>query len=71
LEKDSPSIIIVKIPVGIEVPEHVHEESEDILFILTGKATMWIDGIGNLKLQKKRSRSCSTKHETQDIRCDR
>ncbi len=50
--KDSPSIIIVKIPVGIEVPEHVHEESEDILFILTGKATMWIDGIGNLKLQK-------------------
>ncbi|MBW2544712.1 MAG: cupin domain-containing protein [Deltaproteobacteria bacterium] len=50
--KDSPSIIMVKIPVGVEVPEHVHEESEDILFILTGKATMWIDGIGKLKLQK-------------------
>ena len=50
--KESPSIIMVKIPVGVEVPEHVHEESEDILFILAGKATMWIDGIGNLKLQK-------------------
>jgi len=50
--KNSPSMIMVKIPVGVEVPEHVHEESEDILFILDGKATMWIDGIGNLKLQE-------------------
>jgi mannose-6-phosphate isomerase-like protein (cupin superfamily) len=50
--KDSPSIIMVRIPVGVEVPEHIHEESEDILFILVGKATIWIDGIGNLKLQK-------------------
>ncbi|MCD6486939.1 MAG: cupin domain-containing protein [Syntrophobacterales bacterium] len=50
--KDSPSIVMVKIPVGVEVPEHIHKESEDILFILAGKATMWIGGIGNLRLQK-------------------
>lgn len=50
--KDSPSIVMVKIPVGVEVPEHLHEESEDILFILAGEATMWIEGIGNVKLQK-------------------
>ena len=50
--KNSPSIIMVKVPVDVEVPEHIHEQSEDILFILSGNATMWIDGIGNLKLQR-------------------
>ena len=49
---ESPSIVMVKVPVGEEVPEHVHETSEDILFILSGKATMWIDRIGELPLQK-------------------
>lgn len=47
---DSPSIITVRIPVGVEVPEHIHENSEDILCILSGKATMWVDGIGNIEL---------------------
>lgn len=50
--KDSPSILMVRIPVDVEVPEHVHEQSEDILFILSGKAAMWIDGTGNVTLRK-------------------
>jgi len=50
--KDSPSILMVKVPVGVEVPEHVHTESEDILFIVSGEATMWIDGAGNVHLCK-------------------
>lgn len=67
--KDSPSIVRVKIPVGVEVPEHVHEESEDILFILAGKAAMWIDGIGNLKLQENEVVRVprSTKHSIFDV----
>jgi mannose-6-phosphate isomerase-like protein (cupin superfamily) len=36
--------------VGAEVPRHVHEESDDILYILKGKAKMWIDGIGDVPL---------------------
>ncbi|HOO89500.1 MAG TPA: cupin domain-containing protein [Syntrophales bacterium] len=50
--EDSPTILLIKIPVGVGVPEHVHEGSEDILFIVAGQATMWIDGTGNVKLQK-------------------
>jgi mannose-6-phosphate isomerase-like protein (cupin superfamily) len=48
----SPSIIMVRIPAGIEVPEHIHANSEDILFILAGLGTMWIDGAGIVRLRK-------------------
>ncbi len=48
--KDSPSILMVKIPVGGEVPEHVHTESEDILFIVSGRGMMWVDGTGAVAL---------------------
>jgi len=47
---DSPTVLTVRIAVGAEVPEHVHENSEDILCILAGKATMWVDGTGNIEL---------------------
>jgi len=50
--KESPSILVVKIPVDAEVPEHIHETSEDILCVLSGKATMWIDGTGNITLHQ-------------------
>lgn len=49
---ESPSIILVRIPVGVVVPDHVHTNSEDILFILSGAGTMWIDGIGEVPLCK-------------------
>jgi len=50
--QESPSIIMVRIPVGVLVPDHIHEKSEDILFILSGSATMWIDGVGEMPLRK-------------------
>jgi quercetin dioxygenase-like cupin family protein len=50
--EESPSIIMVKIPAHVEVPEHIHDTSEDILFILSGSGTMWIDEIGEVALQK-------------------
>jgi quercetin dioxygenase-like cupin family protein len=50
--EESPSIIMVKIPAHVEVPEHIHDKSEDILFILSGRGTMWIDEIGGVTLQK-------------------
>ncbi|MBN2397705.1 MAG: cupin domain-containing protein [Deltaproteobacteria bacterium] len=49
---ESPSILTVRIPAGVEVPEHVHENSEDILCILSGKATMWVDGTGKIALYR-------------------
>lgn len=50
--KDSPSIIMVKIPAGAEVTEHIHDGSEDMLFILAGRGTMEIEGQGRFSLRK-------------------
>ncbi|MDO9515786.1 MAG: cupin domain-containing protein [Syntrophales bacterium] len=50
--KDSPSILMVKIPVDVEVPEHVHTESEDILFVVSGRGMMWVDEAGEVLLCK-------------------
>ena len=50
--QESPSIIEVRIPVGVVVPDHIHKNSEDILFILSGAGTMWIDGVGEVPLRK-------------------
>jgi quercetin dioxygenase-like cupin family protein len=46
------TIFQVKISAGQEIPEHVHETQEDIIFILAGKARMWIDGTGEFSLEK-------------------
>jgi len=61
--------MLVIVRKGLEVPEHIHEEQDDILYPLSGKAKMWIDGIGEFELtkgmlvrvQKK------TKHKIYDI----
>ena len=39
-------------PKGEIVPEHIHEGSDDILFPLSGKAKLWIQGVGDLELKK-------------------
>ena len=43
--------MLVDIPAGAEVPEHVHETQDDILYPLSGKGTMWIDGAGEFTLE--------------------
>ena len=37
--------------VGAEIPRHIHEESDDILYILKGKAKIWIEGVGEVPLK--------------------
>ena len=46
------TIFLVKIPAGREIPVHVHETQEDIIFILAGRAKMWIDGVGDFDIEK-------------------
>jgi quercetin dioxygenase-like cupin family protein len=46
------TIFLVNLPAGREIPEHVHETQEDIIFILSGRAKMWIDGVGEFELGK-------------------
>ncbi len=46
------TVVVNKIPKGGGVPVHVHEESDDILYIIDGVAEMEIDGIGTFEMQK-------------------
>jgi quercetin dioxygenase-like cupin family protein len=43
--------VLVKIPAGIEIPEHIHETQADILYPLRGNAEMHVEGAGNFPLK--------------------
>ena len=43
--------MLVKIPTGAEVPEHIHEEQVDILYPLQGQAQMVVAGKGQFVLK--------------------
>lgn len=36
--------MLVQVPKGKQVPEHIHGEQDDILYPLNGKAVMWVEG---------------------------
>jgi mannose-6-phosphate isomerase-like protein (cupin superfamily) len=42
------SYALVHWKVGAEIPRHIHENSDDILYIIRGKAKIWIDGVGDV-----------------------
>ncbi len=63
---------LVRLPKGREIPEHVHETQEDILFILEGKAKMWVDGLGDFDIEKGSFIRVpkNTKHRIYDVSAD-
>jgi quercetin dioxygenase-like cupin family protein len=42
---------IVRCQVGAEIEEHVHHEETDIIFVLSGLATMWIEDRGSFPIE--------------------
>ncbi|MBW2149621.1 MAG: cupin domain-containing protein [Deltaproteobacteria bacterium] len=42
--------ILVRCPAGAEVERHVHPGQDDLIYIVEGKATMWIEGEGEFSL---------------------
>ena len=42
---------VVHWKIGADVPRHIHEDSDDILYILRGKAQIWIEGYGDIPLR--------------------
>lgn len=43
--------MLVDIPAGTDIPEHIHETQDDILYTLQGKGVMWVDGDGDFTLE--------------------
>jgi quercetin dioxygenase-like cupin family protein len=43
--------MLVKIPAGVKVPEHIHEEQADILYPIQGQAEMVVEGAGQFALK--------------------
>ena len=42
---------VVRCPQGSEIEEHVHEDETDVIYVLRGKAKMWIEDRGVFPLQ--------------------
>lgn len=51
-EKDEADVtcFVVRCSVGSEIEEHTHPEEADIIFVLKGKATMWVEDRGSFSL---------------------
>lgn len=43
--------IVVRCPRGSQIEEHTHPEQDDIIYVLEGEATMWIEGLEEFKLE--------------------
>jgi quercetin dioxygenase-like cupin family protein len=42
---------IVRCKVGAEIEEHVHPDEADVVYVLSGEATMWVEDRGSFKLE--------------------
>jgi quercetin dioxygenase-like cupin family protein len=47
-ERDESPITVMKVRLekGVTLPDHVHRDQPDLIYILEGKATIFIDGVG-------------------------
>ncbi len=50
-ERMDLTCMLVHLPVGTTVEKHTHE-CDDIIYVIKGKATMWIGGIGDLPMRE-------------------
>lgn len=42
--------VLVRCPIGAEIEEHVHGEQSDLVYVLEGEATMWVEGVGEFHI---------------------
>lgn len=43
--------MLVRVPVGVVIPEHIHETQDDIVYPVSGKAKMYVEGTGEFELK--------------------
>ena len=51
-ENSDITCMLVHLPVGTEVEKHIHENSDDIVYVLKGKAKMWIEKVGDVPMEE-------------------
>jgi quercetin dioxygenase-like cupin family protein len=51
-EKADLTCMLVHLPKGTQVEKHIHKASDDIIYVVEGKARMWIDNIGDVPMVK-------------------
>jgi quercetin dioxygenase-like cupin family protein len=44
--------MLVHLPPGTKVEKHIHENSDDIIYVIKGKAKIWIDQVGDIQMEK-------------------
>lgn len=44
--------VLVHLPPGTKVEKHSHDNSDDIVYVVKGKAKMWIDQIGDVPMHE-------------------
>ena len=64
--------IVVRCPRGSQIEEHTHPEQDDIIYVLEGEATMWIEGLEEFKLEPGTFVSVpkGRRHRTYDVKVD-
>lgn len=52
-EKDDAPVTVMKIHLekGVTLPDHRHRDQPDLIYVLAGKATMFIDGEGEFPME--------------------
>ena len=68
--KTDITVVLVNVKEDVIVPEHIHKEQDDILYVLSGIGKMWVDGIGEFELHKGKFIRVlkGTKHKIYDIK---
>ena len=52
-EKDGApmAVMMISFEKGMTIPDHVHKNQPDLIYVLEGKATMFIDGQGEFPME--------------------
>jgi quercetin dioxygenase-like cupin family protein len=48
-EKMNLTCLLVHLPIGTQVEKHTHE-CDDIIYVLKGRAMLWIEGVGDVAM---------------------
>lgn len=48
----TPVVALVELPTSISAEPHWHVHADDVLYILRGQGTMWIEGQGEVSLEE-------------------